>query len=117
MSESRIDSAADKLQETANSLAAQGGLKAKLAQPLADDAEFIRKLKPSLIMARARGEAPTDEDPARGRVAPSMPQLGRRPKPGDGGGPSPWLVLGIAFGLGVALAKIIDWRGHAHPRY
>jgi hypothetical protein len=117
MSESKVDTAADKLQQTADSFATQGGLKAKLAQPLADDAEFLRKLKPSLIVARARGEAPTDEDPVRGRVAPSGPQLGRRPKAGDGGGPSPWLVLGIAFALGIALAKNIDWRGHAHPRY
>ena len=57
---SKLDTAADKLQEKADALAAQGGVKAKLAQPLADDAEFLRKLKPSLIAARARGELPTD---------------------------------------------------------
>jgi hypothetical protein len=32
------------------------------------------------------------------------------------GGPSPWLVLGVAFLVGVALARLIDWRAHAHPR-
>jgi hypothetical protein len=31
-------------------------------------------------------------------------------------GPSPLLVIGVAFALGVVLAKWIDWRGHAHPR-
>jgi len=116
MTSSKLDAAADKLQETADSLAAQGGIKAKLAQPLADDAEFLRKLKPSLIAARARGEAPTDERPAEGRVAPSAAQV-PRPKPrGAGGGPNPWVVIGAALALGIMLAKIIDWRGHAHPR-
>jgi hypothetical protein len=33
------------------------------------------------------------------------------------GGPSPWLVLGAAFAAGVLAAKILDWRGHAHPRW
>jgi len=50
----------------------------------------------------------------RARIAPSAPQLGKRPKPG--GGPSPVLVLAAGFALGVVLAKWIDWRGHAHPR-
>lgn len=31
-------------------------------------------------------------------------------------GPSPWAVLGGALAGGYALAKAIDWRGHAHPR-
>jgi len=113
---SRLDTAADKLQEKADSLAAQGGVKAKLAQPLADDAEFLRKLKPSLIAARARGELPTDEKPAEGRVAPAGPQLGTRPSPPRTGGPSPWIVIAAALAVGIALARIIDWRGHAHPR-
>jgi hypothetical protein len=29
----------------------------------------------------------------------------------------PLLVVGGAFVLGVAVAKWIDWRGHAHPHW
>jgi hypothetical protein len=113
----KIERLADKLQALADRSAAEGGAKAKLAQPLADDAAFVRKLKPSLIKARARGEAPTDERPGQGRVAPSGPQLGKRPKPKPhGGGPNPWVVAGVCLVAGIAIAKWIDWRGHAHPR-
>jgi hypothetical protein len=31
-------------------------------------------------------------------------------------GPNPFVVAGAAFGVGTLLAKLIDWRGHAHPR-
>jgi len=112
----KIEELADKLQGLADRSAAEGGAKAKLAQPLADDAAFLRKLKPSLIKARVRGEAPTGRQPVQGRVAPSRPR--RRPKrDGDGGGgPNPWVVIGACLVTGVVLAKLIDWRGHAHPR-
>jgi hypothetical protein len=110
-----VDRAASRLQEIADKAAAEGGVAAKLAQPLADDAAFLRKLKPSLILARAKGDAPTNQKPAQGAVAPSGPQLGKRRKPGSGG-PNPFLVLGLAFATGILLAKIVDWRGHAHPR-
>jgi hypothetical protein len=110
-----VDKAASRLQEIADRAAAEGGIAAKLAQPLADDAAFLRKLKPSLIVARAKGEAPTNQKPAQGSVAPSGPQLGKRPKR-KAGGPNPFLVIGIAFAVGIVLAKAIDWRGHAHPR-
>jgi hypothetical protein len=110
-----VDKAAARLQEIADRAAAEGGVAAKLAQPLADDAAFLRKLKPSLIKARAKGEAPTDQKPGQGTVAPSGPQLGKRPKRG-GGGPNPLLVIGVAFAAGIVIAKVIDWRGHAHPR-
>jgi hypothetical protein len=109
-----VDRAAARLQELADKAAAEGGVKAKVAQPLADDAAFLRKLKPSLIVARAKGEAPTNQKPGQGTVAPSGPQLGKRPKPR--GGPNPFVVLGLAFAAGVLIAKIVDWRGHAHPR-
>jgi hypothetical protein len=113
----KIDAAADKLQQLADRAGAQGGVKGKLAEPLADDARFLRKLKPSLIKARAKGELPTDEKPGQGRVAPAGPQLGRTRKPKrSGGGPNPWLVVGAALAGGILLAKWIDWRGHAHPR-
>jgi hypothetical protein len=112
----RVEAVADKLQAAADKAAAQGGLRARLAEPLADDAAFVRKLKPSLIRARVRGEAPTDGKPAQGVVGPTGPQLGPRPRPGGGKGPNPFVVIGIAFLGGLLLAKIIDWRGHAHPR-
>ena len=109
-----IDRAADKLQELAEKAAAQNGLKAKLAEPLAEDAAFLRKLKPSLIAARARGEAPTDQKPGAATVVPSAPPT--PPKAKREGGPNPWLVATAALAAGIVLAKWIDWRGHAHPR-
>ena len=111
-----VDQAADRLQEFADQAAAEGGIKAKLAEPLADDAALLRRMKPSLIRARIRGEAPTNLPPSHGSVAPSGPQLGARPKAPGEGGPNPFLVLGVAFVAGIVLAKVIDWRGHAHPR-
>jgi hypothetical protein len=111
----KLEQAADRLQQFANRMAREGGIKSKLAQPLAEDADLIRKLKPSLIKARAKGDAPTDQKPAATVVAPSSPQLGKRPKK-RAGGPNPWLVVGIGLAAGVFLAKWIDWRGHAHPR-
>ena len=45
------------------------------------------------------------------RRAPSGPQHAPQKKR-----PSPFVVAGAAFGLGSLLAKLIDWRGHAHPR-
>jgi hypothetical protein len=116
--DTKVEQAANKLQHLADELAGEGGVKAKLAEPLADDADLLRKLKPSLIKARAKGEAPTDRKPGHGTVAPSGPQLGPRPpkKGRGGGGPNPWLVVGAALAAGILLAKWIDWRGHAHPR-
>jgi hypothetical protein len=112
-----IDRAADRLREIADRAAAEGGIASKLAEPLAEDAAFLRKLKPSLIVARAKGEAPTNMPAGSGTpTAPSRPQLGRRPKKRGGGGPNPFLVVGAAFVTGIVLAKLIDWRGHAHPR-
>jgi hypothetical protein len=113
----KVERAAKKLQQLANQLAGEGGLKAKLAQPLAEDADLIRKMKPSLIKARAKGQAPTNLNPGQGTVAPSGSQLGARPKKKkEGAGPSPWIVVGVAIATGIVLAKWIDWRGHAHPR-
>jgi len=112
-----VDRAADRLRELADRAAAEGGVAAKLAEPLAEDAAFLRKLKPSLIVARVKGEAPTDQPSGSGApAAPTAPQLGKRPKPKKKGGPSPFLVVGAALLTGIVLAKVIDWRGHAHPR-
>lgn len=89
----------------------------KLDTELAEDAEFLRKLKPELIKRRVRGDLPTDAAPTEVKQAPSGPQLGKRPKPKETGGPNPFLVVGAALTIGVALAKWLDWRGHAHPRW
>ncbi len=114
----KIDRLADKLQELADRSAGEGGPKAKLAEPLADDADFLRKLKPSLIKARAKGEAPTNQQPTSAGPKPAKPaKRAKTPKRKQGGGgPNPLLVAGICFVAGIALAKWIDWRGHAHPR-
>ena len=54
--------------------------------------EVLRRLRPKLVAARRRGEQPKQ-------------------------GPNPWLVVGVAFAVGFAAAKVLDWRGHAHPRW
>jgi hypothetical protein len=106
---------ADRLQELSDRAAAHGGPAAKLSEPLAEDAVLLRRMKPSLIKARLKGEAPTNLPPGSGAVvAPSGPQVGRRKTRRRG--PNPYLVIGIAFAAGIALAKVLDWRGHAHPR-
>jgi hypothetical protein len=111
-----IDRAADRLRALADRAAAEGGLTSKLAEPLAEDAAFLRKLKPSLIAARVKGEAPTNQPAGSGApTAPTRPQHGPRRKK-RGGGPNPFLVIGAALVAGIVLAKLIDWRGHAHPR-
>jgi hypothetical protein len=110
-----LDTLADKAQAASERLAGQNGLKRRLADELADDADFLRKLKPGLIAKRARGELPTDGTPTP-RPAPSAPQA-ETDKPRKQGGANPFLVVGAALVLGVALAKWIDWRGHAHPRW
>jgi hypothetical protein len=119
---SALDTLADKAEAASQKLAGQGGIKDKLAGELAEDAAFLRKLKPTLIKKRAKGEAPTDRAPAEAPAGPSGPQLGKRPAPkkkssGGGGGVNPFVVIGIAVVAGVAAAKWIDWRGHAHPRW
>jgi hypothetical protein len=112
-----VDKGADSLDELAQKTAADKGVKAKLSDELADDAAFLRKLKPSLMVARAKGEAPTDGHPGETRKAPGGPQLAERPKPKrPRKGLNPWLVLGGAIIGGYFIAKVVDWRGHAHPR-
>jgi hypothetical protein len=118
----KVDSLADKLQAFADRSASDSGVKGKLAKPLADDAAFIRSLKPSLIKARAKGEAPTDAKPRWGTVSPSdspaeaPPEAEPKRPQGGGGLPNPWLIAAVCLAAGIALAKWIDWRGHAHPR-
>jgi hypothetical protein len=113
-----IDRAADGLRRFADRAATEGGMAAMLAEPLAEDAAFIRKLKPSLIIARARGQAPTNQPAGSGApAAPTAPKLSATSKPKrNGDGPNPLLIVGAAFVAGIVVAKLIDWRGHAHPR-
>ena len=114
-----VERGAQRLQELARRAANRGdGIGEWLAEELTEDAAFLRKLKPTLIAARARGEAPTDQEPGTQPAAPSVPQLGWRPKKSTkrAGGPSPLVVVGAALVAGIVIAKVIDWRSHAHPR-
>jgi len=117
-----VERAATKLQQLANQWAGESGLKAKLAQPLAEDADLIRKMKPSLIKARAKGKETVNQVPEREAPAPSAPQAARprrqrkAKRPRRRQGPNPFVVAGIALAAGIGLAKLIDWRGHPHPR-
>lgn len=112
-----VEAGAAKLEALSDRAAAKGGLAEKLADELAGDASFLRKLKPSLIAARAKGELPSGTEPSasapRRPVAPSGPQHGAKR---SGKGPNPFAVAGAAFAVGTVIAKVIDWRGHAHPR-
>ena len=112
-----VESGADKLEELSDKAAARGGMAGKLAPELAEDASFLRKLKPSLMVKRAKGELPKDAEPGTTKAprAPAGPQHAPQ-KQRKEGGPNPLAVAGAAFGIGTLLAKLIDWRGHAHPR-
>jgi hypothetical protein len=111
-----VERGADKLEQLSDKAAAKGGVAAKVVPELTDDAMFLRKLKPSLMVKRARGELPKNAEPGASPAprAPSGPQHAAPKK--AGASPNPLVVAGAAFGLGSLLAKIIDWRGHAHPR-
>ena len=117
-----VERGADRLEGLSRKAAAKGGFAAKFADELADDAAFLRRLKPSLIKARAKGRAPVVRATDREPQAPSAPQIAsprRNPKAKKrrrSGGPNPFLVAGVALAAGIAIAKVIDWRGHAHPR-
>jgi hypothetical protein len=121
-----VERGAAGLEGLSRKAAAKGGFAAKLADELAEDAVFLRKLKPSLIKARAKGTAPIAEVPDWEPQAPSAPQVAApRPQPKSKSkpksrsrkkGPNPFLVAGAALAAGIVLAKVIDWRGHAHPR-
>ena len=111
-----VETGAPKLAGLSDQAAAKGGVGEKLADELAGNASFLRKLKPSLIAARARGELPRNGDPGPPVPAPSRPAAPSGPERTRKRGPNPFLVAGAAFAAGTVLAKLIDWRGHAHPR-
>lgn len=133
-----VERGAQRLQELADKAASRGdGVGTWLSEELRTDAAFLRKLKPSLVKARARGEAPAPHDPAPPQPSaqqpdgeepaappppPPPPAASRRPKAkpkkkkARRGGPPPIVIVGAAFVAGILIAKVVDWRGHAHPR-
>ena len=150
-----VERGARRLQDLADKAAARGdGVGTWLSEELRNDAAFLRKLKPSLVKARARGESPrsdptppTDTEasiaeppkseapiapepaapPPPPRAAPSPPPPPPPPRLSvpepkqdkqakSRSGPPPIVIVGAAFVAGIVLAKVVDWRGHAHPR-
>jgi hypothetical protein len=126
-----VERGATRLQELADRAAARGdGIGEWLSEELRNDAAFLRKLKPSLVRARAKGDAPTNQQPEAPPPAPEPPPAaaeataatpGSKPKPKKkskkrSGGPPPIVIVGAALVAGIVLAKLVDWRGHAHPR-
>jgi hypothetical protein len=103
-----IEKGATRLDDASAKLAEADGVKAKVSEELAGDAEFLRKLKPSAIAARTQGDAPPEDRPA-----PRPPRRTSAP----GAGPNPLAMIAGAFVGGWVLAKVVDWRGHAHPRF
>ena len=111
-----LETAADKLETFVQEAERQGGVKAKVGDAFRDDPEFLRKLKPSKVKARAKGKTPPP-DPEQHPLQADYPSPASKAKKKTGGGPSPWLVIGAALAVGVLAAKVLDWRGHAHPRW
>jgi hypothetical protein len=125
-----VERGAQRLHRLAGRAAARGdGVGTWLAEELEADAAFLRKLKPSLIAARVRAGTnaaapakppPPPQEPANPEPPPASgpeptaarPRRSRKPS----GGPSPWLYVGAALVVGIVSAKVLDWRGHAHPR-
>ena len=148
-----VERGATRLLELADRAAARGdGIGEWLSEELRNDATFLRKLKPSLVKARAKSngasnQAPTnseptntgpeapppapaaetqvaeapvaESEPTETRAAPppkAKPTTKKEPKKKGRGGPPPVVIVGAALVAGIVLAKVIDWRGHAHPR-
>jgi hypothetical protein len=44
-----------------------------------------------------------------------LPQSRNGGSPGRGTDLTPFVVLAIAFAIGFAAARLLDWRTHAHP--
>ena len=110
-----IEKGAERLRDLSQKAAARGGVGETLSGVLAEDADFLRKLKPTLMRERLKGRAPADRPLGAKPAAPTGPQIAKRPKP-PGAGPNPFVVVGAALAVGIVVAKLIDWRGHAHPK-
>lgn len=107
-----VEKSADSLDHLAGKAADRhDGVGQWLAKELKNDAAFLRKLKPSLIKARAQSkkgkEAPSA--PSGPQLAGSSPKKKRRNRKA----PPPVVIVGAALVAGVVLAKVIDWRSHA----
>jgi hypothetical protein len=112
-----IEEGARRLEEISARLGNENGLKARLREELQEDAAFLRKLKPSAIAARAHGEVPREDlEGATTTITPPRPREPASRRKPSGGGPNPLVVIAAAFAVGYVLAKVVDWRGHAHPR-
>ncbi|HEY7019138.1 MAG TPA: hypothetical protein VH297_11770 [Gaiellaceae bacterium] len=126
-----VERGARRLQELADRAAARGDHVGEwLSGELRSDAAFLRKLKPSLIAARAKGNGAVEPAPAPRPEAAAPPPPPPPPAPAPApkpraekkkrkrgrGGPPPIAIVGAAFVVGIVLAKVVDWRGHAHPR-
>ena len=80
---------------------------------------MAKRLLPGVLYERitagttsaARRLVSRTEHTGNGRFAPNGPQI-PRPKQRM----NPFVVLGGALATGIVLAKLIDWRAHAHPR-
>jgi hypothetical protein len=112
-----VERGAARLQRFARQAAGRGdGIGEWLSEELQADADFLRKLKPSLIKARAKGEDPSMPSAPAQPPPPAEPRPKKRKKKSGGGGPSPVVIVGAALVAGIVIAKVLDWRGHAHPR-
>jgi hypothetical protein len=120
-----VERGAQRLHQLAGRAAARGdGVGTWLAEELEADAAFLRRLKPTLIAGRMRaakngGAAPAEPPPTApsSNPIPGPPTTAtQKPKPKSSGGPSPWVFVGAALVGGIVVAKVLDWRGHAHPR-
>ena len=124
-----VERGAGAMEDFARGLAVDGGFRRQVAEELLDDAAFLRKLKPTKIAARARGDMPVTGVPSEPAVAvaaepeeipmpPPAPERSKEKHSKDPGkkGLNALAVVGVAFVAGIVLAKVIDWRGHAHPR-
>jgi hypothetical protein len=107
-----FERAAGKLDELAAETEEKGGVAAKLAPALADDADFLRTMEPSKVAQRVRGGRPS-ETASKSRHTPSTKGSRRSAGAGRLAALAP---AGAAFALGVLVAKLIDWRSYAEPR-
>ncbi|HET8606483.1 MAG TPA: hypothetical protein VFL66_05570 [Gaiellaceae bacterium] len=90
-----------------------GGLRGRVEAEREEARELLARMKPRELAARATGpdeSAEPDPDTA------ETQRIEREPASRGGDPRQALLVLAVCFTLGVLLAKLVDWRGHAHPR-